>query len=688
MNTLQIKDNSLHWTWNGQYLKIMAWGENSLRVISGWLPEDISAANYALLPAASIIPHFQQGESDVTMTNGNIRAIVDRQGRVAFYNQHGECLLEELWRQRDNGEHFWDAGEQPQRKISALKISGRECKPLAGDAFEVNVRFESNPNEKICGMGQYQQSFINLKGCSVELAQRNSQASVPFMVSSLGYGFLWNNPAVGEAVFAHNETRWSAKAAARIDYWITAGDTPADIIRQYADVTGKPPLMPEFALGLWQSKLRYRTQEELLTVARRYRDEGIPLAVIVADFFHWPIQGDWRFDEREWPDPAAMTAELREMGTELMVSVWPTVDVRSENYPAMNERGYLVNTRKGLNINFDFLGNTRFLDPTHPEARKYVWQVCKKNYFDNGVNLFWLDEAEPEYGVYDFDNYRYHIGNTLEVGNIYPLHYTQAFYDGLCEAGQENPVSLVRCAWAGSQRYGALVWSGDIHSSFESMRHQICAGLNMGMAGIPWWTTDIGGFHGGDIHDPAFHELLIRWFQWAVFSPVLRMHGHRDPITEPEIPWRDGIAQCNSGAGNELWSFGSPVFTLLKRYTALREALRPYLRTLMQQAHETGEPLMRPMSYHYPRQSGSWDITDQYMFGADILVAPVVHAGETSRRVWLPANEVWLDVNSGQYYQGGTHTTVPAPLSVLPLFVREGAEVKSILALIRETGNE
>lgn len=286
--------------------------------------------------------------------------------------------------------------------------------------------------------------------------------------------------------------------------------------------------------------------------------------------------------------------------------------------------------------------------------------------------------------MYDFDNYRYHIGNTQEVGNIYPLNYTQAFYDGLRASGQENPLSLVRCAWAGSQRYGALVWSGDIHSSFESMRNQICAGLNMGMAGIPWWTTDIGGFHGGHVDDPQFHELLIRWFQWAVFSPVLRMHGHRDPITEPEIPWREGIAQCNSGAGNELWSFGEETFTILKRFTSLREALRPYLRLLMRSAHEHGEPLMRPMFYHYPQQKQSWEINDQYLFGADVLVAPVVNAGETVRNVWLPDGEVWIDAYSGEHYQGGQMVTVDAPLTVLPLFVREHAEVLSLLTIIQE----
>lgn len=684
MNTLQIKENTLCWAWNGQYLKIMAWGENSLRILSGIQPDTSAPPLWALLPAPDCDVKFIQEESTLTIINGKMSATVDLQGRITFYNQHHDCLLEELWRQRDNGEQFWNVGQQQKKKISALKISGRECKPLAGNAMEVNVRFESRPQEKISGMGQYQQPFINLKGCALELAQRNSQASVPFMVSSLGYGFLWNNPAVGEVVFARNETRWSAKAASRIDYWITAGDTPAEIVRQYAAVTGTPPLMPEFALGLWQSKLRYRTQDELLSVARQYRDSGIPLAVIVADFFHWPVQGDWRFDAREWPDPAAMTAELNAMGTKLMVSIWPTVDVKSENYAHMNEQGFLANTRKGLNINFDFLGNTRFFDPTNPEARKFVWQVCKENYFDQGIDLFWLDEAEPEFGVYDFDNYRYHIGNTVETGNIYPLHYTQAFYEGLRDTGLENPVNLVRCAWAGSQRYGALVWSGDIHSSFESMRNQICAGLSMGMAGIPWWTTDIGGFHGGDVDDPAFHELLIRWFQWAVFSPVLRMHGHRDPVTEPESAYRDGIAQCNTGAGNELWSFGDATFAILRRYAALRERLRPWLRKLMAQAHETGEPLMRPLFYHYPQDANAWEVTDQYLFGEELLVAPVVHAGETRRLVWLPGDTVWIEVNSGARYEGGQEVSVKAPIDVLPLFVREGADILALLTAWRE----
>ncbi|CAK7192436.1 Alpha-xylosidase BoGH31A [Commensalibacter sp. Nvir] len=528
-------------------------------------------------------------------------------------------------------------------------------------------------------MGQYQHPFLNVKGCTLELAQRNSQASVPFMLSSLGYGFLWNNPAVGDVTFGRNVTRWTSRAATYMDYWITAGDSPATLLHNYTRVTGTVPILPDYGLGLWQSKLRYRTQEELLQVARDYYRRRIPLSVIIVDFFHWPVQGDWQFDSKEWPDPYAMTQELKAMGIELMVSVWPTVDYRCKHFTEMNEKGYLVNTLKGMNITFDCLGNSRFIDVTHPDARDFIWKKCRENYLKKGVRLFWLDEAEPEYVEYDFDNFRYHIGDTLEKGNSYPLHYAQAFYEGWLAEGETNPVSLVRCAWAGSQRYGALVWSGDIQSSWDSMRSQLCAGLSMGLAGIPWWTTDIGGFHGGHVDDPNFHELLTRWFQWAVFCPVLRMHGYRDPITEPETPFREGIPQCDTGAGNELWSFGEKTYAILVRFTTLREKLRPYIRDLMQQAHQTGAPLMRPMFYHYSTQALSWTIEDQYLFGRDVLVAPVMKAHQNQRQVWLPEGETWVDMNSGQVFNGGGFIDVATPLEIIPIFIRQNSPVLGYL---------
>jgi alpha-D-xyloside xylohydrolase len=217
-----------------------------------------------------------------------------------------------------------------------------------------------------------------------------------------------------------------------------------------------------------------------------------------------------------------MVKELKDMGIELMVSIWPTVDKRSENFNEMLENGYLIRTERGVRIAMTFQGSTIHFDPTNPGSREYVWNKAKKNYYSKGIKVFWLDEAEPEYRVYDFENYRYHLGPNIAIGNIYPREYARTFYEGMAKEGQQNIVNLLRCAWAGSQKYGALVWSGDIASSWSSFRDQLAAGLNMGMSGLPWWTTDIGGFHGGDPNDEKFRELFVRWFQWGTFCPVMR----------------------------------------------------------------------------------------------------------------------------------------------------------------------
>jgi alpha-D-xyloside xylohydrolase len=485
---------------------------------------------------------------------------------------------------------------------------------------------------------------------------------------------LWNNPAVGRVVFGKNMTTWTALSAKSLDYWITAGDSPAEIEEAYASAAGRVPLMPGYGMGFWQCKLRYQTQEELLAVAREYKKREIPLSVIVIDFFHWPYQGDWRFDPRYWPDPEAMIRELKEMGVELMVSVWPTVDRRSENFEEMLEQGCLIRTERGYRIGMDFQGNSIHYDATNPEARDYIWGKVKKNYYNKGIRIFWLDEAEPEYSVYDFDHYRYHLGPDIQIGNIYPLMYAKTFFDGMREAGQEQPLNLLRCAWAGSQRYGALVWSGDIHSSFGSLRNQLAAGLNMAMAGIPWWTTDIGGFHGGVVTEPRFHELLIRWFQWGCFCPVMRLHGDREPH-KPPLGTEGGAAYV-SGADNEIWSYSGEVYQICKKYILLREKLRPYIGELMKAAHEKGSPVIRPLFYDFPGDAKAWDVEDQYMFGPEFLAAPVLYEGRRERELYLPAGErgavTWTDVWTGKRYEGGGMVTVEAPLERIPVFSLSG----------------
>ena len=601
------------------------------------------------------------------VTNGNIKAVINTEGWISYYDKQDNLLTCEYWRNRN----------RINRYAVPLRVDARELKPYPGtEDYELYARFEAFPDEKIFGMGQYQDGLLNKKGAILELAHRNSQASVPFFVSSRGYGFLWNNPAIGTAVFGTNKTEWYAKSTKKLDYFITAGDTPLKIEENYTLATGRTPMMPEFGLGYWQCKLRYRNQEEILNVAREHKRRGLPIDAIVVDFFHWTMQGDFKFEPRDWPDPEGMVKELKNMGIETVVSVWPTIDERSENYGPMAENGYLVDADRGCGYHMSWMGNTVFYDATNPKAQEYVWEKCKENYYDKGIRVFWLDEAEPEYGPYDFDNYRYYAGSALSCSNIYPAGYAKGFYDGLKKAGETDIMSLVRCAWAGSQKYGVLTWSGDIYSSFRSMREQLTAGLDMSVAGIPWWTSDIGGFLGGDISDDHFKELLVRWFEWGAFCPVFRMHGERSPWYEREQEFIDNVRQLTSGQDNEVWSFGEDNYEILKKYLFIREKLRPYIRECMERAHTKGEPVMRPLFFDFCTDLKSWDIDDEYMFGPDILVAPVLSEGAESRKVYLPGGVKWRESSTGRVYDGGQTASANAPIDIIPVFIRDGKDIE------------
>lgn len=672
----QTKNGVLIAQANGETLRIEPWGKDSLRVRATMLPE-FSGKDWALTEVPEKteakaeqfeVDHLEIDGSmgkrtSASITNGKIRAVVNFAGVITFYKEEQE-ILREYHRCYDG---------TISKESRCLKTVNREWKGvIGGSEYSLNLKFESNDEEKIFGMGQYQQKYMDLKGCTLELAQRNSQISVPFAVSSLGYGMLWNNPAVGQVTFGKNYTEWTARSTKDMDYWLTAADTPKEILENYTAVTGRAPKFPEDRMGLWQCKLRYRTQEEVLEVARRYQKEGIKIDQIVIDFFHWTVQGDWKFDEKYWPDPKAMVDELHSMGIKVIVSVWPSVDRKSENFWPMLDRGLLIKTERGALQTYDFQGDCVEIDVFNPETRKYVWEVCKKNYYDFGIDAFWLDNSEPDFGVYDFDHYRYIDGPALSCSNIYPQLYSRVFYDGMKAEGEENIVNLLRCAWAGSQKYGNVVWSGDVPSTFEAFYDQLQAGLNMGLAGIPWWTTDIGGFHGGVTEDPDFQELLVRWFQFGTFCPVMRIHGNRGP--REEIINKAGEVREGTGADNEVWSFGEKNYEILTKFIGVREKMRDYTRSLMAEAHEKGTPVMRTMFYEFPEDAACWDISDAYMFGSDILVAPIVRAKATSRTVYLPAGASWTLANTGDVYEGGKAYEIEAPIETLPIFLRDGKQ--------------
>ncbi|GAB4442714.1 MAG: glycoside hydrolase family 31 protein [Anaerolineae bacterium] len=614
------------------------------------------------LPGALLAPDSPQAaEIDIeaeqaSIRNGAVKATISSSGAVRFFNTITglEILAEKSQKFPRPKNHF---------------------KAIGGDLQRVEIQFKAYEDERFYGLGQHQHGRLNQKGCVIDLLQLNSEVCIPFLLSSRGYGFFWNNPAVGRVELGHNSTRWIAEATPQLDYWITLGDTPAQIVAHYISATGHPLMLPEWAAGFWQCKLRYSSQEEVLAVARDYHRRGLPLSVIVIDYFHWTAQGDWQFDPNCWPDPAAMVRELEAMGTKAMVSVWPTVNPLSRNFNEMQQRGLLIRTERGVSSHW-VLTDTKapgepvhvhFSDATHPDTQQFMWQQIREGYYRHGIKTYWLDACEPEMYPTDPENLRYHLGNGLAVTNIYPLLHAKGFYDGLRSEGEDDILTLCRSAWAGSQRYGAAVWSGDIASTFEALQSQVRAGLNIGLSGIPWWTTDIGGFHGGDPKSPYFRELIVRWFQYGVFCPLFRLHGFRMPA-DTERYWI-------SGGPNEVWSFGEEAYAIISDLLFLRERLKPYIMEQMKLAHEQGIPPMRPLFFDFPRDETAWAIEDQFLFGPDVLVAPILHLGARSRQVYLPAGATWTDAWSGETYTGGQQLTVDAPLERIPVYLRDEAKL-------------
>jgi len=292
---LSSKNSRLIFEYDSEQLWVDPWGPNAVRVRATKMCS-MPSENWALLePPNDAEPHIIISEDTATMVHGQIKVIITKRGKLTIWDAGGKLLLEEYSRNRR---------DVTDSKCSALELEAREFKPIIGGDYCLTSRFESlDPKEKIYGMGQYQQPYLDIKGTQLELAHRNSQASVPFAISSRGYGFLWNNPAIGRAVFGKNIMSFEAVSTKALDYWVVAGETPAQIVEAYAEATGKVPMMPEYGLGFWQCKLRYQTQNELLQVAREYKRRQLPIDVIVVDFFHWPMQGEWKFDATYWPDP-------------------------------------------------------------------------------------------------------------------------------------------------------------------------------------------------------------------------------------------------------------------------------------------------------------------------------------------------------------------------------------------------
>lgn len=544
-----------------------------------------------------------------------------------------------------------------------------------GDNYRIRYAFNANPGEHIYGLGQEQEDAFDRKGTTTELQHYNTKSVIPVYYSSLGYGFIWNNPSPGRCETTLNHTMWVADSAYQADYLVFAGETPRDTMKIYSRLTGFAPMMPSWAAGFWQCKCRYESQDILLNVAREYKKRGIPIDAIVIDFFHWTEQGDLKFDPKYWPDPKAMVEELSQMGIETVVSVWPTISPRSENWRIMNERNMLVRTENGQYPTFDFFGLITYIDPTNPETASFYWDKVRNNYYSYGIKNFWLDEAEPEVHPQQFANLKFYAGNGAQTALLYPYYYNKIFYDGLSSEGETDIISLTRAAYIGSQRVGACVWNGDIMSSFHALKQSITSGLSMAMCGIPWWNSDIGGFLFGDTESESFRELIVRWFQFGLFCPIMRLHGTR--LNQSYYVDEAPDVMVKGGGYNEIWHFGEENYRTIEKLINTRIKMRDYTLSLARDAHENGAPMMRPMFFEFPDDPKCYELWDQYMYGPDILFAPIYNEHQTDREVYLPAGE-WVSVLDGRTYQGGASISVHAEIDQYIAFVRNGQDVLKV----------
>ena len=550
--------------------------------------------------------------------------------------------------------------------------------------FQVSALFNSPADEHYYGLGQQQKGWMDLRDHQVRCwhdysAIGGEDVCVPFMVSSRGYGLIWDNPSKTTIDLGfNNRNAWSSEVGDRVSYFVIAGDTSDEIYEGYRLLTGVTHMLPKPVYGYIQSKAIYPTQEQVLEIAKEYRQKDLPLDLMVVDFLNMTGQGNLDLDPKRWPDPVAMNRELHAMGVRTLLSVWPHFAPGTRYYDMLKSKGWLINTQDGQ-PDFGGFKNTigPNIDSTNPQAAQWFWEKIRDRYVKpDGFDYIWLDETEPDI---DPTKDMFSIGSGTRFYNVYPLFHTASVYEGFRrDYGDSRRVMiLARAAYLGAQRNGTVFWSSDIQSTWDMLKRSIPAGLNFTATGLPYWDTDIAGFfspaYGPDYHAAHkplidgsdvrgtignyedYPELFVRWFEWGSFQPVMRAHGERNH--------------------NEVWAYGKQAEPILAKYLRLRYQLLPYTYSIAYHSYQTGAPYMRALFMDFPNDPKAANIPDEYMYGPAFLVAPISEQGATHRTVYLPAGCDWYNYWTSERMHGGQTITVDAPIDTLPLFAKAGSIV-------------
>jgi len=577
----------------------------------------------------------QETNDTVTISTAKLNVVVTRaDGSIAYKDSSGRSLV-------------MDAT----RTLTPVEVNGEQT--YRAESF---VNIYGSP-EGLFGLGQHQAGVWNYRGESVDLSQENTNIAVPLMVSTNGYGIFWNNAS--RSRFNNRFANYlyiSSEVADTVDYYFLFGPEMDQIVSSYRTLTGRAPMFGKWAYGFWQCKNRYKSQDELLGVAHKYRELHIPADNIVQDWFWWNRKGEHVFN-KNYPDPKGMVDELHKENFHLMISVWPFFEPGSAVYDDMDKRGWFVDKFKFAKPPYHTNAMAVY-DATNPEARVYYWNLIDKALFNIGIDAWWMDTVEPETEGQEDNillNHKLAIGSGNRYVNLYPLLTTGGVYKGQRKASDKKRVFILsRSAFAGSQRNSITAWSGDVNSDWETYRRQIPAGLNFAVSGLPYWTTDIGGFVTGNPDDPAYRELFVRWFQFGTFSPIFRMHGTR--VNDQ----------------NELWSYGPEVQKILTSFDRLRYRLMPYIYSTAWKVTSENYTVMRPLIMDFRTDARVVNVGDQFMFGQAILVNPVIEQGATTRHMYLPKAK-WYDFWTGASRDGSAMIDAAAPLERMPLFVRAGS---------------
>ncbi len=636
---------------------------------------------------------FQEEQHEVILTTDKLMVRVAKDGlALSYHTLDGKLLLKEAQKRGKTLEAFdaYRVDETAKAEVEVKQTPDGEKKVIRDvpkiydrELYHTCLHLDWQDGEALYGLGQHEEGNLNLRGRTVYVHQANMKIAMPVLVSNLGYGILMD--AYSPMVF-HDDAFGSylyTEADVEMDYYFLYGGNMDGVVKGYRYLTGKAAMLPRWAFGYVQSQERYETQQEILKTAEEYRRRGLGLDCIVLDWCSWKgeLWGEKILDETRFPDPAGMMEELHRNNVHFMISIWPTMDEKSENYREFAE--------KKLLLPFSNLYN-----PLKKEARDIYWKQVERGLFRYGIDSWWCDSSEPftpEWGHVERPDaavmYREYAECASQqmparLTNAYGLYHARTLYEGQRSVEEDRRVvNLTRSGYTGSQRYGTILWSGDTCATWETLQRQIPAGLNFCASGHPYWTVDIGAFFvkkgmqwywDGDYEagceSPAYRELYVRWYQYGSFLPIFRAHG--------------------TDTRREMWNYGEEkdaAYEALVKANRLRYRLMPYIYSAAGKAWKNDASIMRMLAFDFPQDERACACKDQYLFGESLMVCPVtkpmyydrddtpLEGTEKTRKVYLPAGAGWYDFWTGRRYEGGEEILADAPLSIIPLFVKAGS---------------